>query len=552
MGILDAEKPKRCVSDKRLRLNLWGTISLRDERGRDRTPRLAKCQAILALLATAKDGVRTRSWLQSKLWSDRSKDQANGSLRQALADIRKTLGASKDILTSNRQRVTLDLERIDFAPRQTGDEFLAGLDVRDEEFEDWLRVERAHRETTAPPRGLAEAPQGFTSRGEDPVVVLTGGADRNEALSTIKVFLIDTAARSLREHFAIRTFTDAPPPASSNTLVVELSTTLGQKGRIHLAARCLSSDRKELIWSGGQNLKLEGAFPFEDLDVLAWVNEFVAAIADIFGRRAHGSPERRSATHLGLTALRELFSLDATRVARAEGLLREAYEADPRSVFAAWLAQLKAIQMVERHTNSPEALREEGLELARWALEQDPSNASIFATLANARLILAGDAMACDTLSRMSVELNPANPLGWWSRAFSFLYSGRPNEALAASEKGYLLARGSPFRFWWEMQTALSATAAHKFDRAIMAAERSAVMGTDCRPSMRYLVGLHARQGNAERASHWAGRLAKLEPDFTPGRLVADGEYPASLLRRYEVVTAEQLKPVSAHLARPF
>ena len=52
----------------------------------------AKQQAILAILATSPDGVRTRSFLQSTLWSAVAQEQAAASLRTALSTLRKTLG----------------------------------------------------------------------------------------------------------------------------------------------------------------------------------------------------------------------------------------------------------------------------------------------------------------------------------------------------------------------------------------------------------------------------------------------------------------------------
>lgn len=542
-----------------LSVSLWGTFLMRGSDGTDLTPRLAKCQALVALLATAQDGVRTRSWLQAKLWSDRSKEQANGSLRQALADIRRRLGPDNDLLIADRKRVRLDLDRVVFSRRQRGDEFLAGLDVRDDEFEDWLRLERTHREDAVD--GTAEpidTPRSSACRTAlvktlarpDPVIVLSGAADQNEALSAIKLYLIDSVARSLRESFALRTYTEAAPAEVGDALVIGISATLAGCGQLHLAARCQPSDRSELIWSGHQTLKLDGAFPFGDLNVLSWVNEIVAAIADHLSRPRREPSELLTSTQLGLSALRELFSLETARVDRADRLLLRAHEVDPRPVFTAWRAQLKAIQIVERHSPATEAVREEGLALAREALEGDPGNASVLAAVANARLILDGDAFASETLSRRSVELSPGNPLAWWSRAFSHLYCDRPTEALEASERGYQLSRGSPYRFWWEMQTALSATAAHRFTRAALAAERSAVWGSDCRPSMRYLVGLHAREGAVDRAVFWADRLARLESDFTPDRLLDAGGYPASLLTRYSVLSPEHLKPVIERAGR--
>jgi DNA-binding SARP family transcriptional activator len=76
------------------------------------------------------------------LWSDRASEQGAGSLRQALRQIRTSFGPFADILHADRQRVALDLARIDIVSN-TDSELAGGPDVRDPEFEEWLRLERS-------------------------------------------------------------------------------------------------------------------------------------------------------------------------------------------------------------------------------------------------------------------------------------------------------------------------------------------------------------------------------------------------------------------------
>ena len=72
----------------------------------------AKGQGLIALLATSPKGERTRQWLQAKLWSDRGPEQASGSLRQELAQIRNLLEKAGIGLTADRHRVALDLQTV--------------------------------------------------------------------------------------------------------------------------------------------------------------------------------------------------------------------------------------------------------------------------------------------------------------------------------------------------------------------------------------------------------------------------------------------------------
>lgn len=141
----DHSLPRR--ADRRVRLDLVGPLSLHDADGNDLTPRAKKAQGLLALVATSPKLRRSRSWLQDKLWSDRGQRQGADSLRQCLVEIRSALGEHVDCLRTDHTFVALDPDAVNIRtwPEEAephGAEFLEGLDVRDPEFEDWLRLQR--------------------------------------------------------------------------------------------------------------------------------------------------------------------------------------------------------------------------------------------------------------------------------------------------------------------------------------------------------------------------------------------------------------------------
>ena len=107
-----------------------------------------RSQALLAMLATAEGGSRTRSWLYQRLWSSRQMQQAQASLRRELSNLRPMLNGDGCVLRSDRQTVSLDLSRIstDIAGPLSADkakEFLDELDIPDEpEFAGWREQQR--------------------------------------------------------------------------------------------------------------------------------------------------------------------------------------------------------------------------------------------------------------------------------------------------------------------------------------------------------------------------------------------------------------------------
>jgi DNA-binding SARP family transcriptional activator len=72
-------------------LNLLGTFRLNGPAGERVDVASKKGMALIALLAMAPDGERSRGWLQDKLWGKRQQVEARGSLRRELSNLRKIL-----------------------------------------------------------------------------------------------------------------------------------------------------------------------------------------------------------------------------------------------------------------------------------------------------------------------------------------------------------------------------------------------------------------------------------------------------------------------------
>ena len=131
-----------------LHVQLIGRLILRDGSGRDCTPRGVKARGLIGLLALTPDRKRSRRWLEGRLWSDRAPEQASGSLRQTLVEIRAALGSAAEALEADREHIGLcglstDLESDPIAAREalaSGRELLEGIELRDPAFVDWLKT----------------------------------------------------------------------------------------------------------------------------------------------------------------------------------------------------------------------------------------------------------------------------------------------------------------------------------------------------------------------------------------------------------------------------
>jgi TolB-like protein/DNA-binding SARP family transcriptional activator len=151
-----------------LRIYLLGGCRVTLSDGSDGTPRAKKTRAVLAFLALTPDAAATRERVAGLVWSDRLEEQARGSLRQAITELRAlfrdgdagALHIDRDVMRVNLDQVWIDareVERMADGPLEEkrripelyrGD-LLADLSAIGGAFQDWLYGERAWRREQA-------------------------------------------------------------------------------------------------------------------------------------------------------------------------------------------------------------------------------------------------------------------------------------------------------------------------------------------------------------------------------------------------------------------
>ena len=234
-------------------IRLIGLFQVQDAEGRDHTPRGAKARAILALLCQTPGHCRPRRWLESRLWSDRGQEQASGSLRQALTELRKALGPLAAHLQSDRDAVALtgfttDIESDPIAARLAlagGREFLEGNDVIDAAFCAWLTEER---ERLAKLLG-GEATAAPVKGGSQPFTLRIGSLPEGAGAAMARD-LAEAVARLAAEHL-LRDGTAAfglEPTGLPEGLDLEIEGAWSED-RAHLKVRLVAQSNRKTIWS---------------------------------------------------------------------------------------------------------------------------------------------------------------------------------------------------------------------------------------------------------------------------------------------------------------
>lgn len=545
------------AEDGLLRLSLSGRFRVTAADGTDLTPKGAKVQGLLALLATSPDLCRNRRWLEDKLWSDRGTDQASASLRQALTELRRSLGTSHPVLTSDRQKIGLRRDRVQVDLSTTGDpEFLEGLDVRDPEFESWLRHERHRHLTDAPIRAdlwhvagpalagpALPAPAAPHARRTDRTtasVVLQKSRNTADGLALMEDLFIDAVALSLREALGITVFTRRQTPGLPNSIAVTVQAMAAGPGERFLRVRAEDGATGQVLWSG-RSMALPTDPTPEATALTLFANQVVEVLGDALSLELGGAGDL-NAMVLQRLAVRKIWTLDPLRLAEAETLLTLADEIRPQGLTLARRGQLRVLQMVERHGSDAQTLRDEARALCGKAMEREPNNSMVLAVLSYVRCAIDDSPLAGAELAQRSVRLNPGNPLAWDSLSYAHLHAGRIEEAHRIAMKVQTIGAAAPNRFWWDMGLCLTSALTGDLDLALTMARTAASDSPDFRAAQRYVVALGAAADQPGLALAAARRLKALEPDFTMDALAHNPAYPVGVLRRAGLLRSDRIR----------
>lgn len=523
--------------------HITGPFRLETDQGIDLTPRSAKVCGLLLLLLTSPNGSRERVWLQDKLWSDRGKNQGAGSLRQAVYQCKKSLGAQAALVTSTKLRVSLKLNEIRIDDSNFG-EFAEGIDIRDPEFENWLSLERSSRsvDQNVVPLRPASAPEPSVKPPTITLAIETLPGP-NPLADWFTEVTADQCSTMLHQVIGANVIGPETETQYEPEFQLTLSAVQSDNGWVFMRARLREAPFGLQIWSGHRIIKSLLENPLQNKDMSQMVFEITETIRHRFSQRRDdnnaGSPLMSS------KAISSMFAMTEQGADYADRLLASAYDNDPHATHLAWRAQVRVIQFFERYKNGNANILEESRELASQALEKEPNNSMVLALVSNSLNYLEGRFHDALSHAARAVELNPGNPFAWWTLAAAQLNNHELELAYESSQRSRELLRGSTLEFLPEALLGGSALALGMEQVALRHFERSLSFRPTFKPSLRYAIGLNAKHGNLDRARKLVISLSNQEEGFKPDQLVEDGKYPTSLLRRDESVDFQVFRDLS-------
>jgi tetratricopeptide (TPR) repeat protein len=523
-------------------IRLVGVFEIRDDAGRDCTPRGAKARAILAMLCQTPDRRRARRWLEARLWSDRGAEQASGSLRQALMEIRKALGPDADCLETDRDtvrlsKVTVDLEHDPTAAAtalQSGREFLEGIDIIDHAFEEWLRGERARVEALMGTRRPDQARMPVAQTARLPFLIRLGGLPEGVGVFAGRA-LADAIGRLLAEFAHIDVYGSGgapiPPDLPKEGMVLQVEGAEIQS-RVHVLVSLSSVASGQTIWNQRAVIPIGEADFIGTGDLPPLVFQAADAALSYFPRLPECQDGPRRANALIADALTAMFTYDGESLRKADRMLAEAGQIASSARIYAWRCLVRQIMRVERTESDYQRIEAEVDEFSRKALELSKANPLVLSLVGLARVMLDENPEAGTVLARDAVALSPYNAYSHFAQAAALIRLEDHKSALETARRGAGIAARTAHVHWWEAMSGLAAVRSGNYAAAIAHVEAAHYRAPNFRVAMRHLLFLYLWADEPEKAARVHRGLLRAEPDFTLDRIQNEPGYPAVTLRK--------------------
>ena len=538
-----------------MRLHVLGAFALFSLDDRNVTPRGRKVQALLALLALAPRGQRTRVWLRDKLWSESNEKNSALSLRQTVFELRKSLGDWADhVLTVDRNAIALCLDKMWVDVRAIREnpalfwelqltvdtDLLEGCDIVDEEFEDWLMMERQIWRETAEKIQSSPAPEPVAQTvlskpanhlpqpglEVEPIYSLgflpsiQHGCDAHAM--HLADYILEGVARNLKEFQPLRIldFRNAESqnratPGSGETDFFIRVRTLQIHKSITVTLLLFRASHMSMEW--GQSIQmnvdelLEDSFPV--------LSGFIAQNVDrlakyVFDERRRPQDPKLAGLSAGYTALNLMFKLDETALTNATGLLETAYQDSPNSIYPALQSYASSFILGENLGELGRDAAASTRDIVKSTLEDNPFNSISLACLGHVMGFVFRDHEAAGELLTRALNLNESQAFVWDHYALHKLYSGDFETAYDAAKRAVYLGAYSPISYSYDTTLMMAATMIGRHGEAIVAGQRALGKQPRFSAAMRYLIVNYGHTGRLTEAREVMARMLSQDHDF--------------------------------------
>ncbi len=540
----------------KLKLKLIGGFQLLNQQGEPIDVASKKGRVLLAILAVAENGERSRAWLQETLWS---RGSGQDSLRRELASLRRLFeGSGVDPLPKSVPRdvirLQLDCFEIDVhdIPASSEGIFLEGLSItHDENIEAWLTSMRA-RYLPAP----------VVSEGDPPAKTDYGqpGTSVEKPVSKDVVFdrapsIIDPSSRTVRRTgVAIHPVVWEVSDRLKQKLRPYVNDTVSRIGRvllgsggidiIDLSIDAMMPDMTRMPLYSGIAVKLvfsvdemySGIFLRAHLLEAATsrvlctrrceidvglpgacgspefvAKKFVAESADeilfaIVRLEQSSSTEEASVIRLIHEGVEGMFQLSNSGLDQARERFDLAIEHMPDSITHAWRAYLCTQLIDDARISDVDQLRAEARFHSAKALEYDRYNPLTRSLLTHVHSFALHEFEVAAENMQMAKDMHSDHLMTYDADALLQMYLGKLDVSREAALQASNLGRMLPYRYLFLTSLCMVESLAGNFEQSIIAGEHALKLhplkaDRVYPPVVRYLTESYARSGAKEKSN---------------------------------------------------
>ena len=503
----------------------------------------AKHQALLALLSTAEDGVRTRAFLEKTLWGLAQPQQNKASLRTALSTLRRQFGlGASELLTANRERVILNMDRVVLEDRTGFGVFMEGFSLPHEgAFTAWLEQQRDEPAVQPAPHPalVKEGRKRFRVDTLLPAIAVlpfvnradTGGVNPLGSILAEEMTRLLSRSRGfgVTSYLTMRQFNPATAVALDIARICKVQYLLtgsvvvsGQSYR--LTADLQDAQEGRLIWSQEFVGNLQDLLKGDPSSLLELTVQVGRSVSDEALRLTRVKPLAQLENHtLLMAAIPSMQDMRASRFSAAHELLTLLVQREPNHPLTLTWLGFWHVMRVQKGL-SPDRTQDIHLaeELADRALQTDGEFSLALTLKGLAQSHLGGRFDLADASYDQAIGDNPSEALALLLKGAMLALQDAHVDAVALTEAARRLSPLDPQGPYFDALSATAHLAAQRFDQAILLADRS-LEGNRSHPSPLQTKAIALEmsgQGDAARAV--VKDLMQVAPDFTVGQYLRE------------------------------
>lgn len=513
----------------KLEISLFGTCVVRVTGGQSCEIRGAKHRGLIALLATAPVGRRTRTYLQNTLWGYAGYDSGHQNLRRALSDLRKVMGDAFDHLfhTTNGD-VELNLAEVRYIGDPQSGPFLDDLNIYEDAFQRWVEEVRNAPEQVAALYKIAPHLQQGHPRprvtalplavlGDDPDLRILADWTAEETCRSLSRSNLLSVISHLSSRAMARKMIDIAEVRKTLNVDFLVTGTLRKQGSEYVADFDFIDARSgAILWNRHLTCPITDfthELPSRLVNVIQSIGR---TIADAAIRYVRDRPLPSVQDHQLIMAGVSLMHRSPIRdfVASRQYLVEAASRMPNSAEASAWLGKWYVLSVFKGLSTDRAGDTQKALDSTARALDIDPVSSFSLTIDGFANNNLLKNMDVAESRYSAALDVNPNESLSWLLRGALMAFQDDGAAAIRATETARQLSPIDPFGYYYDSLASTAYIAAEDFENALARAEMSLAVNDRHLSTMRTRTTALHFLGRHEEARVSAQELTRRHPTF--------------------------------------